>query len=241
MNPEIPTSQTNQPIQPSEPFVGVPAPVPVVSPPQTSKPKVIIIAAVVGGLIMIGGIGLLVMRLGSSTEKSTSQPKQQSTVTKKQETPAATAGTRTCKAFKASEFDPIINGAPEKTDGMFATFKNSSGKWTLLFKYLFSPSTLAYDSPDIVIKSIKSVSRFNDQFSQFEWQLSLRGSIASDTPEAKKIANERSQKVKQELIDAGIPADRLIIKDPRMDTVPAQNYINIDDRYVQAVISANCT
>lgn len=241
MNPEIPTPLTYQPTQPPEPSVGFPAPVPDVPPPQSTNRKVFIIAAVFTGLIMVSGIGFLLMRSNAASEKTTPQPKQQSTDTNKQETPAATASTRSCKAFKASEFDPIINGAPEKTDGMFATFKNSSGKWTLLFKYLFSPNTLAYDSPDIVTKSVKSVSRFNDQFSQYEWQLSLRGSIASDTPEAIKIANERSQKVKQELIDAGIPADRLIIKDPRMDTVPAQNYINIDDRYVQAVISANCT
>lgn len=209
--------------------------------PKKSKAKIYIIIGIALGVLLLAVGAVLLLRPKGSKPQTGGSASIKKTVDQKTDVvPAVATDTRPCKEFVASDYDVIINGAPEKTDGMFATYKGSSNKWTLLYKYLFVKDSLAYDSPDIASKSILSAVRFGERFKDNAWQFSLRGSIAVDTAEAKQIATKRAQKVQKDLTDAGIPADRIIIKDPRMDKVAAQNYINIDDRYVQVVISANC-
>lgn len=236
--PVNPVMTPQNPVQ-AMPFGSVNPPAgPLSSTPQKSKKLLFVVLAVVLVSFMIGGVVLaLTSKPTKKTDTNTTQKKQ----TDSKDDKTNQQDGLVCKEFVPDEFEVIVNCALDKTDGFFVTYKTKSGKYNIFFKYLFAKNGKNYDSPATVERSIQSVVRFNEQNKERKWSLSLSGSFAEDTEANRKLANERTEKVKTDLIKAGIPESRFVIKDAAKATSSGLNYINIDDRYVQAIIGANCT
>ncbi|MGB4759341.1 MAG: hypothetical protein WBP26_04790 [Candidatus Saccharimonadales bacterium] len=86
---------------------------------------------------------------------------------------------------------------------------------------------------------------FAEKNSDKQWVFRLEGSTYgsdSGTDGAKKLANERSQKVKDQLMQRGVPASRIVIAEPHHYEEGDQDFPNESIfRQVQVLVDPTCT
>ncbi len=152
----------------------------------------------------------------------------------------------------------------EKTASTLACLTQDDYKW---FEYNKQPSTVTFDDTydpvkitlnktgDMFFKpdttNEDSFTSVYDDWADFakhnenkQWKFRLQGStFGSDATQAsgKKLANERSEKVKTELVKRGVPADRIVIDAPYDYSKEEQDAMADIYRRVQNTVDPTCT
>lgn len=123
----------------------------------------------------------------------------------------------------------------------FTNYEQTERKWSL-DPHFFKPDSTVYNYPDISAKlnnKLKDLYTANSSKS-FSYRLAGKVQESSTTASGVKLSNDRSQKVKSDLVALGVPADRIVVAEPSKSTATYQDGSerNVD---VMAFIALPCS
>lgn len=225
MEPQHPTTgdnQTNtqavynQPVPPAGPPQAGPA-----QPPQAPQKKhtgliIGIIVAVV--VLLVGGIIGTVVAFRSIQSKATQLVKERESSASKEKanTTEQNESTMQVAAHCIAPSD-LTAGLDYYPDMGIDSFNGTN--YLIADNVFFLPDSTAYEFPDQDVERFDTLAQFykNNSKKQFVFELSGSTHENSTSDAGAILATQRVEKVKQELVSRGVPVDRFITAEARMD------------------------
>ena len=217
MEPQHPTTgdnQTNtqavynQPVPPAGPPQAGPA-----QPPQAPQKKhtgliIGIIVAVV--VLLVGGIIGTVVAFRSIQDKATQLVKETAKTTEESESSVQVAANCVTPSDLTAGFDYYPDTGIDSFNGT---------NYLIGDNVFFLPDSTTYEFPDQDVERFDTLAQFYKNNSKKQFIFELSGSTHEDsTSDAGAVlAAQRVEKVKQELVSRGVPADRFITAAARTD------------------------
>lgn len=213
------STQEEQPKSSTPPVESQPPVTPVItSSIQPSKSRVgLVVAIILSSLVLIGLIGLAyTMIVNNSTNRTTRLPSDQQTTQKTNGSESTTACVTVgdLKDFFDVEIPAVNLEESTYLNGITVFFEADSSV------YSYADQTLEhYD------KYAGFYTTYNKKNFNYYLRASTYESAASET--GQKVAQERADKVKSELVSRGVPAERIIIDESTVSTYDPESMRNV--------------
>lgn len=231
--PDVPITPSPTAIPPAG------SPISPLNKPKNNK-KIIIVIIVILLLAISGVAGALILK------KDTNQPDTKKGIskndsTKKDATNISNNNTNTddskyANCLRPKDFNSIWDLDTDYYNKEIEASLHSEA-------FFFLPDSLSYSKPESEAELLDELAKFHEKFHGKFWTLTLQGQIkdvdGSGGSEAnKKFANDRADKVKQELINKGFEASEIEILEPEI--FDASLGTDDSDRNVSLLIESQC-
>ena len=212
MEPQHPTTDDNQTDTQPVPPAGPPQAGPT-QPPQAPRKKHtgLIIGIVIAVVVLLaGGIIGTVVALRGIQDKATQLVKETAKTTEESESSVQVAANCVTPSDLTAGFDYYPDMGIDSFNGTNYLIGNN---------VFFLPDSTTYEFPDQDVERFDTLAQFYKNNSKKQFIFELSGSTHEDsTSDAGAVlAAQRVEKVKQELVSRGVPADRFITAAARTD------------------------
>ncbi len=212
MEPQHPTTDDNQTDTQPVPPAGPPQAGPT-QPPQAPRKKHtgLIIGIVIAVVVLLaGGIIGTVVALRGIQDKATQLVKETAKTTEESESSVQVAANCVTPSDLTAGFDYYPDMSIDSFNGT---------NYLIGDNVFFLPDSTTYEFPDQDVERFDTLAQFYKNNSKKQFIFELSGSTHEDsTSDAGAVlAAQRVEKVKQELVSRGVPADRFITAAARTD------------------------
>lgn len=136
----------------------------------------------------------------------------------------------TSRCLIASDFDNLYRTVTSAERPSTIDWSNPITKYTA--NVHFQPGTTTFADNSVDAGAFTPVATFYKENSSKSFVIYLRGSVASNDPSFKTLAKQRAQKMKGLLTAEGVPASRVIVKEPRQLSSSGGDINNDIDRSI---------
>lgn len=232
---QIPKQQPEQPTPPIE------SPTPPALTASTSQPQKshlgLIIGIIIGIFVLIALAGVVYGVVNSANNKAKQLAAEQQETKNDQISNGKNSTTPKTGCVNANDLRDYFDLNVTTSDLEDTTYLNGM---TIFFE---ADSSSVYSFPEQVPKDYDEFANFYTIYGAKTFNYHLRASTYESTTSntGQKIAEERANKVKNELISRGVPADRIIIEEPTVSTYDpeAMRNVALDLRNSNACLKSN--
>lgn len=221
------------------PGMVTPAAAPVGQPSGGGGKQGLLIA--LGAVVAVAAIAALVVFvvLPMLKDKDTKTTPTNTTKTSTSDTAADTTSALACLEQQDYKWFSYDKQAPSPT--VDKTYNANGTTYNVTGNMFFKPDSTTEDSFTTIYDDWADFAKNNENK---QWKFRLEGSTFgsdSGTASSKKLANDRTEKVKSELVKRGVSVDRIIVEAPHDYSDEEQDALSDIYRRVQVIIDPTCT